>query len=41
MDPEVPHALRLQAILASGVCIIFNRQSDFLLNDIQSALVSD
>lgn len=40
MDPEVPHALRLQAILASGVCIVYNRQSEFLLNDFQSALVS-
>ena len=38
MDPEVPHALRLQAVLASGVCTVFDRQSQYLLEDFQGML---
>lgn len=38
MDPEVPHSLRLQAVLASGVCTIFDRQSQYLLEDFQVCL---
>jgi hypothetical protein len=38
MDPEIPHALRLQAVLASGVCTVFDRQSQYLLEDIQVCL---
>lgn len=40
MDPEVPHALRLQAILTSGVVIIHQRQSTYLFEDCNDALVS-
>jgi len=40
MDPEIPHALRLQAVLASGVCTVFDRQSQYLLEDIQVCLSS-
>lgn len=38
MNPEIPHALRLQAVLASGVCTVFDRQSQYLLEDIQICL---
>ncbi|KAK9842499.1 hypothetical protein WJX81_003068 [Elliptochloris bilobata] len=33
MDPEVPHALRLQGILVGGVVLIFSKQQAFLLDD--------
>jgi N terminus of Rad21 / Rec8 like protein len=38
MDPEVPQALRLQAMLTSGVCTVFDRQSQYLLEDFQDCL---
>lgn len=38
LDPEIPHALRLQAVLASGVCTVFDKQSQYLLDDIQLTL---
>jgi hypothetical protein len=40
IDPQVPQALRLQAILANGVVKIYNSQSQILLGDYTSALVS-
>ena len=39
MDPAVPHALRLQAVLTSGVVKIYDRQSAYLLGDVEDALV--
>ena len=35
LEPEVPHALRLQGILCAGVAIVFQRQQDYLLHDCQ------
>jgi hypothetical protein len=40
MDPEIPHALRLQAVLASGVCTVFDRQSQYLLEDFRVCLAN-
>jgi hypothetical protein len=40
MNPEVPQALRLQAILANGVVIIYNKQAALLMDDASAALVS-
>lgn len=40
IDPQVPHALRLQAILANGLVKIHKSQSEFLLGDYSAALVS-
>lgn len=40
MDPEVPQALRLQAILVGGVVVVFTRQSGILLEDAQEMVVS-
>lgn len=39
MDPEVPQALRLQAILMGGIVIVHARQEGFLLEDAQEMLV--
>jgi hypothetical protein len=39
MDPEVPQALRLQAILVGGIVIVHARQQVYLLEDAQEALV--
>lgn len=40
MNPEVPQALRLQAVLAGGVVVIQHRQVTYLLDDCNDALVS-
>lgn len=39
MDPEVPQALRLQAILVGGIVIVHARQQVYLLEDAQEMLV--
>ncbi len=39
MDPDIPQALRLQAILVGGVVIIYNKQTAFLLDDCNDTLV--
>ena len=39
MDPEVPQALRLQAILVGGIVIVHAKQQGFLLEDAQEMLV--
>lgn len=39
MDPEVPQALRLQAILMGGIVIVHAKQEGFLLEDAQEMLV--
>jgi hypothetical protein len=39
MDPEVPQALRLQAILVGGIVIVHARQQVYLLEDAQETLV--
>lgn len=31
LSPQVPHSLRLQGILVSGICVVFKRQQAFLL----------
>ncbi|KAL4426043.1 hypothetical protein ABPG77_007839 [Micractinium sp. CCAP 211/92] len=38
MDPEVPQALRLQAILVGGIVIVHARQQVYLLEDAQEML---
>ncbi|KAL6783694.1 REC8 [Auxenochlorella protothecoides x Auxenochlorella symbiontica] len=38
MNPEVPQALRLQAVLAGGVVVIQHRQVTYLLDDCNDAL---
>jgi hypothetical protein len=38
LNPEAPLALRLQALLATGVVIIYAKQATFLLDDCQKAL---
>ncbi len=40
MDPEVPQALRLQAILVGGIVIVHAKQQVYLLEDAQDTLVS-
>lgn len=40
MNPEVPQALRLQAILASGICILYKKQAEYLLEDCETTVVS-
>lgn len=40
MDPEVPQALRLQAILASGIVKIHEKKVDYLKEDAEHAMVS-
>ena len=40
LDPEIPHALRLQAVLIVGVSTVHARQAAFLLDDAQSTLKS-
>ena len=37
LEPEVPHALRLQGVLVGGVTIIFNKQQKYLLGDVLDA----
>ena len=39
MDPEVPQALRLQAILVGGIVLVHARQQLYLLEDAQEMLV--
>lgn len=39
MDPVAPQALRLQAILASGVVILHERQCNFLREDVEHVIV--
>ncbi|KAF5840495.1 Rec8 like protein-domain-containing protein, partial [Dunaliella salina] len=34
-NPEVPHSLRLQGILVGGVVVVYNKQSVYLLEDVQ------
>lgn len=41
MNPEIPQALRLQAILASGVCILYKKQAEYLLEDCETTMVRD
>mmetsp|Transcript_4305 Transcript_4305/g.12129 ORF Transcript_4305/g.12129 Transcript_4305/m.12129 type:complete len:774 (-) Transcript_4305:153-2474(-) len=38
LDPEVPHALRLQGILCNGVTLIYSRQQSYLLHDCQETM---
>ena len=33
LEPEVPHALRLQGVLVGGVTVIFNKQQKYLLGE--------
>lgn len=40
MDPEVPQALRLQAVLASGIVKIHERKTNYLKEDAEHAMVS-
>ena len=40
MDPEVPQALRLQAILVGGIVLVHAKQQLYLLEDAQEMLVS-
>lgn len=40
MDPEVPQALRLQAILASGIVKLHEKKVDYLKEDAEHAMVS-
>lgn len=40
MNPEVPQALRLQAVLIGGVVVVQHRQVAYLLEDCHEALVS-
>lgn len=40
LDPEIPHALRLQAVLIVGVSTVHARQAAFLLDDARSTLKS-
>lgn len=39
MHPEVPQALRLQALLTGGVVVIQHRQVSYLLDDCTDVLV--
>ncbi|KAI7836928.1 hypothetical protein COHA_009260 [Chlorella ohadii] len=39
IDPEAPHALRLQAILVGGIVFVHAKQQYFLLEDVQEMLV--
>lgn len=39
LDPDVPQALRLQAILVGGVVVVYHKQSLFLLEDCNEMLV--
>lgn len=39
LSPQVPHSLRLQGILVSGVCVVFQRQQAFLLGELVSVVV--
>uniref|UniRef100_A0A061SCS7 Rad21-like protein n=1 Tax=Tetraselmis sp. GSL018 TaxID=582737 RepID=A0A061SCS7_9CHLO len=38
LDPEVPHALRLQGILCAGVTLVYSRQQTYLLHDCQETM---
>ena len=40
MDPVAPQALRLQAILASGIVILHEKQCNFLREDVEHVIVS-
>eukprot|EP00967_Tisochrysis_lutea_P103157 scaffold155588_cov18-Tisochrysis_lutea.AAC.2 len=40
-NPEVPHSLRLQGILVGGVVVVYNKQSVYLLEDVQDMVVSE
>ena len=40
LDPEIPHALRLQAVLIVGVSTVHARQAAFLLDDARATLKS-
>jgi hypothetical protein len=39
MDPEVPQALRLQAILASGIVKVHEKKVNYLKEDAEHAMV--
>lgn len=39
LDPDVPQALRLQAILVGGVVVVYHKQSLYLLEDCNEMLV--
>lgn len=37
LEPEIPHALRLQGILVGGIVRIYNKQQTYLLGKISSS----
>ncbi|KAL6747252.1 Rec8 like protein-domain-containing protein [Haematococcus lacustris] len=38
LHPDVPHSLRLQGILIGGVVVVFNKQTHYLLEDLQEMM---
>ena len=37
MDPAIPHALRLQAVLVGGLVVIHAKQTVYILEDAEAA----
>lgn len=40
LQPDVPHSLRLQAILIGGIALVFAKQQMYFLEDLKGLMVS-